>query len=123
ADGWDKYMASGVKGTYEIIAVGASEGKQAQKLMVSSFPNAGDGANVSQVMFIQGSKSYNVKGMLKLADMKNAKFEIIVFFYDANNQLSGGQTPVEYTGNTADWVAFAGNVTSPTNATTARVHM
>ncbi|OMD58216.1 hypothetical protein BSK48_30655, partial [Paenibacillus odorifer] len=27
ADGWDKYMASGVKGTYEIITAGASEGR------------------------------------------------------------------------------------------------
>ncbi|NOU79311.1 hypothetical protein GC101_10500 [Paenibacillus sp. LMG 31459] len=123
ADGWDRYMASGVKGTYEVITAGATEGKQAQKLTVSSFPNTGDGANVSQAIFVQGGQSYSVKGRLKLADMKNAKFEMIVFFYDANNQLIGGQTPVEYRHNTSDWVTFAGNVTAPAGVTSARVHM
>ncbi|WP_019909767.1 carbohydrate binding domain-containing protein [Paenibacillus sp. HW567] len=123
ADGWDKYMAPGVRGAYEILTAEAVEGRQAQKLTVTSFPNAGDGANVSQVMLIKGNESYNVKGMLKLANMKNAKFSVIVFFYDANNQLIGGQTPVEYTQNIADWATFSGNVTSPANAASARVHL
>ncbi|WP_341278965.1 carbohydrate binding domain-containing protein [Paenibacillus sp. FSL H8-0537] len=122
ADGWDRYMASGVTGTYEIITAGVAEGRQAQKLTVTSFPNTGDGANVSQVMFMKGNQSYNVKGMLKLSNMKDAKFSVIAFFYDENNQLIEGQTPVENRQNTADWATFSGNITAPANATSARVH-
>ncbi|QUL56317.1 hypothetical protein KDC22_07370 [Paenibacillus tritici] len=123
ADGWNSYLESGVQGTYEILTTGATEGKRAQKLTVSSFPNSGDGANIWQEMFIKGNQSYNIKGMLKLNDMKNAKFEVIVFFYDANNQYVGGQTPFTYNRNTVDWVAFAGNITAPAHATSARVHL
>lgn len=123
ADGWNKSVSQGVNGSYEIVTSPISQGKRAQKITAASMPYTGDGMNIWKDVSTVGNTIYHVKGRLKLENMVNAKLSVIILFYDKNNQMVGGQTPVEYSQNTMDWVTFSGNFTTPTNAVSSRIHI
>ncbi|OKP89739.1 hypothetical protein [Paenibacillus sp. P32E] len=123
ADGWNKSVSQGVSGGYEVVTSPITQGNRAQKITAVSLPNTGDGMNVWKDVPTSGNTLYRIKGRLKLENMVNTQLSIIILFYDKNNQMVGGQTPVEYSQNTMDWATFSGNFTTPINAVTSRLHI
>lgn len=121
AKGWNKYVGQGINGSYDLVTSSLDGGK-AQKMTATGLPNS-DGMNIWQNFFTEGGKTYTVKGMLNTANMQNAMFSVIIYFYDANNQIISAATPFSYAQSIDNWVAITGNFTSPANAVSARIHL
>ncbi|XOK63028.1 carbohydrate binding domain-containing protein [Paenibacillus elgii] len=122
ADGWLKYVNTGINGGLEVVSSPVSSGTKAQKISATVIPSGG--LNVHQQVKVDENTTYTVSGKMKTELMSNAQVEVVMFYFDINGTLVGNATPVRYTGNT-DWITFNGQFTTPANTvkTTLYVHL
>ncbi|WP_169449336.1 RHS repeat domain-containing protein [Paenibacillus assamensis] len=118
AEGWRNWHSGDVKGLYQVVA--RTESKKAQQLAASNMPKDGTN-NVYQDVAVKGEAPYTVSGQLAIADLKNAKIQVAVHYFDINNQFIGNEIPFEFGGNT-DWLSINGQIKTPVGAVRARIH-
>ncbi|MCM3748341.1 carbohydrate binding domain-containing protein [Paenibacillus pasadenensis] len=122
ADGWRSFDGSGVGGTYEVISSEAPAGAKSQRVAVNGM-GAGGYLNVVQDVAIMGNKSYAFNGRIWIKSINNAKFQIVMQYYNSAGTLVGDSVPVELSKATNDWVSISGINTPPSSAVIARIHI
>ncbi|KJB84914.1 hypothetical protein AZ66_27920 [Paenibacillus sp. E194] len=120
ADGWGNWESAGVNANYRVVTSPVSSGKHAQQMSISNLPK--DGMHTFfQDVAVTGGQPYTLSGQIATASLSKAKVQVIMHYFDVNNNFIGNETPFEYSDNTG-WKSFQVQVKPPANTVRARVH-
>jgi len=120
ADGWGNWESTGVKANYRVVTSPVSSGKHAQQMSISNIPK--DGMHTFfQDVAVTGGQPYTLGSQIAITNLSKAKFQVIMHYFDVNNNFIGNETPFEYSDNTS-WKSVQVQVKPPANTVRARVH-
>jgi len=120
ADGWGNWESAGVPANYRVVTSPVSSGKQAQQMVISNIPK--DGMHTFfQDVAVTGGKPYTLSGQIATENLSKAKVQVIMHYFDINNNFIGNETPFEYSGNTG-WLSINEQVRPIAKTVRARVH-
>ncbi|SDE38757.1 MULTISPECIES: RHS repeat domain-containing protein [unclassified Paenibacillus] len=120
ADGWDNWESAGVKANYRVVTSPVSSGKHAQQMSISNIPK--DGMHTFfQDVAVTGGQPYTLGSQIAITNLSKAKFQVIMHYFDVNNNFIGNETPFEYSDNTS-WKSVQVQVKPPAHTVRARVH-
>ncbi|MDT8975080.1 hypothetical protein RQP50_02345 [Paenibacillus sp. chi10] len=120
ADGWGNWESAGVPANYRVVTSPVSSGKHAQQMAISNIPK--DGMHTFfQDVAVTGGQPYTLGSQIAITNLSKAKFQVIMHYFDVNNNFLGNETPFEYSGNTS-WKSVQVQVKPPAHTVRARVH-
>ncbi|MCM3292485.1 hypothetical protein M3661_20405 [Paenibacillus sp. MER 180] len=120
ADGWGNWESAGVPANYRVVTSPVSSGKQAQQMAISNIPK--DGMHTFfQDVAVTGGQPYTLSGQIATEHLSKAKVQVIMHYFDINNNFIGNETPFEYSGNTG-WLSINEQVRPIAKAVRARLH-
>lgn len=120
ADGWGNWESAGINANYRVVTSPVSSGKHAQQMSISNIPK--DGMHTFfQDVAVTGGQPYTLSGQIATEHLSKAKVQVIMHYFDVNNNFIGYETPFEYSGNTS-WKSVEVQVEPPAHTVRARVH-
>ena len=119
ADGWQKLESSGITGQYTSSS-DATEGLRSQLVEVNSLPY-GHAAGISQLVAVEGGKSYKFQSQVKAESLNNAKVTHWLTYHDAaGNQIGGISTPQQ---TNSEYTTYTITGTTPANTVSMHVRL
>ena len=119
ADGWQKLESSGITGQYTSSS-DATEGLRSQLVEVNSLPY-GHAAGISQLVAVEGGKSYKFQSQVKAESLNNAKVTHWLTYHDAaGNQIGGISTPQQ---TNSEYTTYTITGTTPDNTVSMHVRL
>ncbi|WP_430112238.1 hypothetical protein [Paenibacillus sp. B1-33] len=120
ADGWGNWESVGVTANYRVVASPVSSGKQAQQMAISNMPENGINTFFQDVA-VTGGQPYTLSTQIATAYLSKAKVQVVIHYFDVNNNFIGSEMPFEYSGNTG-WLSINEQVRPVVKTVRARVH-
>lgn len=126
ADGWTPYATAGIDAQYSVVteSVYGTEAADTNIYAVQHIAASGQtgGANVYRDIAVDGQQAYAIDGHVKADQLANAAAQVIVNYYNAQNQLIGYENAVNVL-EASGWTSFNKELAVPVDAAKARVHL
>ncbi|MBU5445552.1 carbohydrate binding domain-containing protein [Paenibacillus sp. MSJ-34] len=119
ASHWRRWESVGAQGEYKVVQSPYYSGGMSQKIEARKIPNGA--MNIYQDVNIKPNEHYTINGRLLIERMKNANFIVAIHYFDSQFNLIKGETVFQYEDPTS-WLTFTGEMTTPSNASIARIH-
>jgi len=120
ADGWGNWESAGVPANYRVVASPVSSGKQAQQIALSNISKNGINTFFQDVA-VTGGQPYTLSAQIATANLSKSKVQVVMHYFDVNNNFIGNETPFEYSGNMG-WLSINEQVRPVAKSVRARVH-
>ncbi|KIV50049.1 hypothetical protein AM501_30515 [Aneurinibacillus migulanus] len=117
--GWTPFFTKDVIARYSV----ANENKglvPVQRLSVEA--DQPGVANVYQDFSVQERQSYTISGQISAGKVKNTAGQVVVNYYDEKNRFLGHENIVNVL-DSSEWKSFRNELSIPTGAAKARVHL
>ncbi|MFB6367848.1 hypothetical protein ACFCP7_28235, partial [Paenibacillus elgii] len=113
ADGWTPWQAGETIPNNQVTNSSVSSGLHAQQVSGTNIVN---GMNVWQDVAVAGDATYTLNGRVNIRSLTNARAQVVIFYFDAANNLISGENPLDSSSLT-DWMTFGRNIITPANTT------
>gem|GEM_PF-2515785 len=117
---WQHAVSEGAAAEFTVVSDENTSGSPAQKITASSLPNDGV-AMIYQLAPVAGGQKYNLTGKVNAVQLQDAKVQLYVDFFSANNEWVGGSVK-ELFGVTSGLADVQDSWTTPAGAAFAKVH-
>ncbi|MCD1258753.1 Ig-like domain-containing protein [Paenibacillus athensensis] len=118
--GWQHVVSPGAAAEFAVVSDEHTAGSLAQKITASGLPNDGV-AMIYQLAPVSSGQKYNLIGSINAVQLQDAKIQLYVDFFNANNEWVGGSVK-ELTATTNGFVNVQDSWTTPAGAAFAKVH-
>lgn len=121
ADGWTPYATAGIDAQYSVVTESVYGANIYAVQHIAASGQTG-GANVYQDIAADGQQAYTIDGYVKADQLANAAAQVIVNYYNAQNQLIGYENAFNVL-EASGWTSFNKELAVPVDAAKARVHL
>ncbi|ANE45418.1 hypothetical protein SY83_02735 [Paenibacillus swuensis] len=120
ADGWTKFTAAGATADIQRTIAPVDSGKYAMKIAATAIPLNGT-VMISQLIPVPAGKPYDLSASLRIEELTNAKVQVFVNFYNAQNAVVASAS-AESQSATGAYAKVSKSAFIPKDAATARVY-